>query len=294
MDICSTCKPVLKKKFQPLDALANFQYYARDELPEAVREAFNSASLYDLMMVSRSRCTRITHMFCDKPDAKGWEKVRSLSQGYSKGNVAIFPQDVKSVRPMLPPAADEIKEAMCALFIGPHTAPTRDNIKALKPVLVSKNRVQTMIEFLLKNNPQYIDSGVAFSSDNLDSLYPEDTEEAVPVAIELCCLEGTADPAPPSFADRGDQACTLPPLVETMPDDGSLVMDAVGYSIGENTPKSQRDMKAAAVSWCLDRHNFIKMQTGSKFVTDRDPGLLTFTFPALDPWGIGGFYEPNR
>jgi hypothetical protein len=30
------------------------------------------------------------------------------------------------------------------------------------------------------------------------------------------------------------------------------------------------------------------------FITDRDPGLLTFTFPHLDPWGIGGFYEPNR
>ncbi|KAJ7021408.1 hypothetical protein C8F04DRAFT_897453, partial [Mycena alexandri] len=292
--MCLSCKNVMKKRHQPLDALANFQYYARDELPPDVLEAFQSASLYDLMMVARSRCTRVTHMFCDNPDARGWEKVRSLSQGYSKGNVAIFPQDVKSVRPLLPPGPNEIKEAICALFIGPHTTPTRENIKDLKPVLVSKKRVHTMIKFLLTHNPQYVESGVAFSAENLDSLYPEETDEAVPAAIELCSLEDGHDPNPPSFADRGDQGPRKSQFVETMIDDGTLVIDAVGYTVGENTPKSQRDMKASAVAWCLDKHNFIKMQTGSKFVTDRDPGLLTFTFPALDPWGIGGFHEPNR
>ncbi|KAJ7046273.1 hypothetical protein C8F04DRAFT_894650, partial [Mycena alexandri] len=292
--MCLTCKNALKKKHQPLDALANFQYYAWDELPAAVLEAFKTASLYDLMMVSRTRCTRVTHMFCDKKDAKGWEKVRSLSQGYSKGNVAIFPQDVKSVRPLLPPGPSEIKEAMCALFIGARTTPTRDNIKDLKPVLVSKNRVLTMIDFLLNNNPQYTESGVQFSPTNLEALYPEDSDEAVPAAIELCALEDGNDPNPSSFADRGDQVSDKSRFVETMIDDGTLVMETVGYTVGENTPKSQRDMKASAVAWCLDKHNFIKMQTGSRFVTDRDPGLLTFTFPALDPWGIGGFHEPNR
>jgi hypothetical protein len=104
MDVCQSCKSVLKKKLQPLHALANFQYYAGNELPMDVGSAFSASSLYDLMMVSRSRATRITHMFCDKPGAKGHDKVRAFSQGYSKGNVAIFPQDVATVRPILPPA----------------------------------------------------------------------------------------------------------------------------------------------------------------------------------------------
>ena len=125
--MCEPCKTVMKTNLQPLDALANFQYYARDELPPAVKAAFESASLYDLMMVSRSRATRITHLFCERPSAKGLEKLRTGSQGYSQGNVAIFAQDVATVRNVLPPPREEIRESMCSLFIGPNTAPTRDN-----------------------------------------------------------------------------------------------------------------------------------------------------------------------
>ncbi|KAJ7699722.1 hypothetical protein B0H16DRAFT_1349049, partial [Mycena metata] len=292
MDVCVPCKSALKKNQQPLDALANFQYYARDELPAGVKDAFEQASLYDLMMVSRNRATRVTHMFCEKPDAKGHDKIRAFSQGYSKGNVAIFPQDTATVRPLLPPPRGEIKEAMCSLFIGPTSVPTRANINDLRPVLVSKTRVQKMIDFLLTENAQYITSGVQYSKDNLDDLFPEDTEEAFPSAVEICCLTDKVDPVPEGYAARGDKSAHGTVHVEE--DDGTLVLDAVGFTVGDNTPRDHRDMKAAAVAWCLDKKNFIKMQMGSKFMSDQDPGLLTFTFPALDPWGIGGFHEPNR
>ncbi|KAJ7656081.1 hypothetical protein DFH06DRAFT_1269542 [Mycena polygramma] len=194
---------------------------------------------------------------------------------------------------------------MCALFIGPKTVPTRENIKDLKPVLVSKTRVQTMIEFLLSNNPHYISWGVQFSRENLDDLFPE-TGEAFPSAIDICCLPDGNDAVPPSYADRGGSpsvaltndntptAQEASAFAHTEPDLGDIVVDAFGYTVGENTPNSHRDMKAAAVAWCLDKKNFVKMQTGSKFMMDRDPGLLTFAFPHLDPWGIGGFHEPSR
>ncbi|KAJ7927861.1 hypothetical protein B0H13DRAFT_1571311, partial [Mycena leptocephala] len=243
-------------------------------------------------MVSRSRATRITHMFCDKPGAKGHDKIRAFSQGYSKGNVAIFLQDVATVRPILPPAQDEIKEAMCALFIGPRTVPNRENIRDLVPVLVSKTRVQKMIEFLLNHNPQYIGSGVTFSQENLDALFPEEGE-AFLSAIEICSLPDGAEPVLETYAAREDRV-TSNMALDVEVDDGTVVVEAVGYTVGENTPNSHRDMKTAALAWCLDKKNFIKMQTGSRFITDRDPGLLTFTFPHLDPWGIGGFHEPNR
>ncbi|KAJ7215812.1 hypothetical protein GGX14DRAFT_298541, partial [Mycena pura] len=65
---------------------------------------------------------------------------------------------------------------------------------------------------------------------------------------------------------------------------------------GERSPEDYRKMKASAVAWCLDQggNNFLQMQSSSVFMTDNDPALLTFTFPSLDPWGIGGFNEPNR
>jgi hypothetical protein len=97
-----------------------------------------------------------------------------------------------------------------------------------------------------------------------------------------------------SYAVRGDKVVRPSKPLDLVVDDGALVLDAVGYTVGEKIPTDQRNMKTIAIAWCLDKKNFIKMQTGSTFVTDRDPGLLTFTFPALDPWGIGGFHEPNR
>ncbi|KAJ7070423.1 hypothetical protein B0H15DRAFT_763587, partial [Mycena belliarum] len=289
--MCLPCKLVMKQGLQPLDALANFQYFGIDELPADVKTAFEKSSLYDLMMVSRCRATRITHLFCDKPSSRGFDKVRAFSQGYSKGNVAIFAQDIASVRAMLPPPREEIRDAMCALFIGPSTAPTRDNIKDLRPVLVSKTRVSIMLDFLMSRNAHYMTSGVAYSPSNLADLYPESVDEAVPVAIEICCLPDAPSATPDGYADRGDSSSRG---LDVEIDDGSIVVEAVGYTVGENTPQDQRKMKAAAVTWCLDKKNFVKMQSGSKFISDRDPGLLTFTFPAMDPWGIGGFHHPDR
>ncbi|KAJ7233957.1 hypothetical protein C8J57DRAFT_1045856, partial [Mycena rebaudengoi] len=69
------------------------------------------------------------------------------SQGYSQGNVAIFAQDVATVRTVLPPPQSEIQEAMCALFCGASTVPMKDNIRKLAPILISKSAVETMINF---------------------------------------------------------------------------------------------------------------------------------------------------
>ncbi|KAJ7934951.1 hypothetical protein B0H13DRAFT_1546215, partial [Mycena leptocephala] len=108
------------------------------------------------------------------------------SQKYSKGNVAIFAQDVASIRILLPEPRSEIHEAMCALVIGPSTVPCKDNIKQLRPVLVSKTRVEKLIRFLLTKNAFYMGTDTAFSQQNLDDLF--DASEGVPDAVELCCL----------------------------------------------------------------------------------------------------------
>ncbi|KAK7038371.1 hypothetical protein R3P38DRAFT_2515926, partial [Favolaschia claudopus] len=103
-EICDSCRISLEANQQPLDSLANFQYYARDELPPNIKTAFEEASLYDLMMIAHSRCTRITHLFSDKGQVtKPPDNKRAISQKYSKGNVAVFAQDIVSLRQLLPP-----------------------------------------------------------------------------------------------------------------------------------------------------------------------------------------------
>ncbi|KAJ7094207.1 hypothetical protein C8R44DRAFT_645606 [Mycena epipterygia] len=75
-------------------------------------------------MVARARATRITHLFSEKTKKELPDKFTAVSQRYSKGNIAIFAQDVASLRTILPPPKQEIHEAMCTLFIGPSVAPT--------------------------------------------------------------------------------------------------------------------------------------------------------------------------
>jgi hypothetical protein len=40
-----------------------------------------------------------------------------------------------------------------------------------------------------------------------------------------------------------------------------------------------------ALTWCLDKKTFVRMQGSTTPLDDRDLGLLTYLFPNLDPWG---------
>ncbi|KAJ7881843.1 hypothetical protein B0H13DRAFT_2235520 [Mycena leptocephala] len=179
---------------------------------------------------------------------------------------------------------------MCALFVGSNTIPTVETIHKLSPVLVSKNRAATLIDFLLLCNPMYR-SVAQYSQSNMDDLFSEEDNPrdiAVPKAVGLACLPGnsTVDAATSGYAWRGER--------KDDDEDGTIVMEAVGYTAGERTPEAYSTMKATALAWCLDRKKFIQMQSGSSFISERDSNMLTFTLPHLDPWGIGGFYEPLR
>jgi hypothetical protein len=75
-------------------------------------------------------------------------------------------------------------------------------------------------------------------------------------------------------------------------EDEDLTMEAVGYATGNHSPQNYCNMKARVISWCLDRKWFVRIQSRSTAVNDKDPGLLSSLFPHLDCWGIGGFCEP--
>ncbi|KAJ7113589.1 hypothetical protein C8R44DRAFT_630885, partial [Mycena epipterygia] len=80
-------------------------------------------------------------------------------------------------------------EALCTLFFGASTVPTRENIKQLVPDVVSKSRVEQIIYFLLTKNTFYMGAGITYSSTNLADLFDESEGDiGIPNAVELCCL----------------------------------------------------------------------------------------------------------
>lgn len=99
VEMCEPCyASVVGKRKQPLDSLANFLYYAQDELPEPVKVAFSKASMFDQMLISRARVTRITQLYAKNKKSPLYGTRLSESQRYSQGNVAILPQDSLHLR----------------------------------------------------------------------------------------------------------------------------------------------------------------------------------------------------
>ncbi|KAG1889740.1 uncharacterized protein F5891DRAFT_1131771 [Suillus fuscotomentosus] len=245
MYMCSSCHSALISKCprQPVNSLANFQYYGHERLSPEIREAFSSASIYDLMLVSRARASQITHFYTYKSSLTQFWSAEEASQRYNKGNVAIRPQSSTELYNLLPP--------------------NRETVKKLKPVLVTKSRVRKLIDFLITHNP---------CQDNMDALFDEadfDADTGVPHALAICHLL-TEDQASP---DAGFNSCDTHDTHGS--DGGDLVMEPVGYT--------EEKMKLHALAYVLDRKKFLF-----------DPGLMSYLFPHLDPWDIGGFFHSGR
>lgn len=284
MKMCISCRrAVVDKGLMPVDALANFQYYAYSEIPQEVHDAFQEASMFDLMLVVRARATRVSFLLTEKFGVAG--DPRS-SQGYVKGNVAIMPQDTLTLRTVILPDQTEIRNTMCALLIGHDVTPAHNNISKLGPVLVNKNIVRTLANFLVNCNKWY--HGVVSVADtNIDHLFDGIAECGVPKAVELWFLESSGDASATS-------QCTDVGWNEEREGDDFSFLDAVGYTEGDYTLCSVRQMKAVALAHCLDGKQFLQVQSGGSLVNESNPGLLAWAFPQLNLFGIGGFNDPNR
>ncbi|KAF8833395.1 hypothetical protein BDN67DRAFT_876520, partial [Paxillus ammoniavirescens] len=73
-----------------------------------------------------------------------------------------------------------------------------------------------------------------------------------------------------------------------------FVMDNVAYTSGDQSSKSHKSMKAHALAFALDCKHFLTSCAGAQYLSDGDEGLMSYLFPHLDPWGIGGFNHPAR
>ncbi|KAJ6507241.1 hypothetical protein C8R47DRAFT_966770, partial [Mycena vitilis] len=299
MSLCSDCGLSLRAGRMPKFALCNWLYYGREALPAEVREAFDQSTLFERMLICRVRYNSVSCRFkaSDYDPTKEEDAKTELLRNYRKGvrgNVVVTPLDVAQLNDVLPPSPETIKDTMSVIFIGA-TAPSRQNISKLRPVLVRKSRVKIMIKFLVENNPHYghLNGFNGFSEDNLNKLfdgtvYPGD--EGVPCSVHIGHLSPN-DAVASATADYTRRNVDSDP--EYFSDD--VLMENVGFTVSDESPKSFREMKLVAVQRCLAGKPFLAAQRGSTLVPDFDnPYLLSMAFPEEDPWGIGGMLNPLR
>ncbi|KAG1871359.1 hypothetical protein DFJ58DRAFT_837310 [Suillus subalutaceus] len=132
---------------------------------------------------------------------------------------------------------------------------------------------------------------ITYSQKNMDMLFKEadaDMNCSVPAALEVCHLPAEGDVHhEPNF-----DALESHDMRE--PASGEIIMEAVGFTQGDHSLKSKEKMKLHALAHVLDQKCFLLSRTGANFVVDNDPGLMSYLFPHLDPWNIGGFNHCGR
>lgn len=296
MRLCKRCMKSLSNGHMPKFALANWLYYGNSALPNLVKRAFDDASLFEKMLVGRARCNSICCRFNFKggsfndtvPSSKN--DILANSRKGIRGNVMLAPLDAIRMNKVIPPSSDFIRDTMCAVFVG-ETLPTRSTIHKFSPVLVRKSRVKLMIEFLIQCNGHYQPSiDFAFSQDNLDSLFnSRDLDESVPSTVTIGHV-----PMNDAIANSTSDY-TLRNMDTLEPEIDELLMENVSYTDGDDSPAGYHAMKSVALERCLQGKPFIASGTGSTNIQDfYNPSALTWLYPHLDPWGIGGFHHPLR
>ncbi|KAH9854460.1 hypothetical protein C2E23DRAFT_726731, partial [Lenzites betulinus] len=290
-DLCDRNPPRM-----PRYALANWLYYGHERLPEPVKCAFGKSTQPERMLVARARSNKVAFKFSELKGHRLEGTDPRVSQGCVKGNVAIHPQDAAHLTNVLPPSYDAVRDTLCAVFVG-KTQPTKKTILNMSPVLVRKSRVKTMIDFLLSNNPKYAvsDTFHGFSQENMDRLFEdagEHQDEGVLCAMEIGHIE--MSDAVEGATDSGYVPGLVPDAQETPGED--MFVENVGYTDSDDSLSlNPRDMTIEAIGHCLRKRRFIKSQAGSRFIPDfQNSSLLTWLFPHLDPWGIGGFFDERR
>ena len=177
--------------------------------PDDAKSAFESSTLLGRFLVSRAHASRVAFRYCKKTDSPTFGSNPLTSQGYNKGNVIVYPQDSLTLSSVLPPSADHVKDTFCALFVGASEAPVRENIAGLRPCLVRKARVSSVIDFLLQNNPYYkkADDFAGFSQENLEAICSTAEGERTPDGVTPACIEiAHLDP----MITTGESAPALP------------------------------------------------------------------------------------
>ncbi len=306
--VCSTCeRDLLEHASMPRLCLANWLYYGVERLPSSVSAALTRSTPVDRLLVARARASRICFRFNEAPATahpapgepdpvapRRSSGQESVPQRYVRGNVLVMPQNSTALHASLPPSLSAIRDTLCAVFVG-RSRPTRETIAKLCPVLARKSTIETILQFLIAFNPYYAADGQAFlglNRTNLNGLFGPATDEldcGVLCTMDVGFLQETdaLRASAAGYTTRNED--------DPSPDGETLLMDNVGYTCGDESPVSYQEMKMRALAHCLHGGAFLTSTAGERFVPDfENPALLTWLFPHLDPWGIGGFHHPYR
>ncbi|KIM58063.1 hypothetical protein SCLCIDRAFT_1191848 [Scleroderma citrinum Foug A] len=277
--MCSKCRGALVKKrpVLPKDAIANFQYYGLSEIPDDVRHAILSASPSELMLVALCHATVITHHYQSKSFCGGCFP-QEASQRFNRGNVAILPQDPGALRSVLPPAVSDIEGSVCVVFAGGQFSPTKESLKRFAPVLVSKQKVKCLIEWLIANNEWYKSHGVRFSAENLSELITTIVYIQQLHGIQIHHLPNEHIAEDGGSVDWDQVRLGSPHQVAQQ-----LVMENVAYTQGDYSYCSHKAIKAMALAHALQHKLFLVSHSGSAMLNDDSPSLMSALFPHLDP-----------
>ncbi|KDR72120.1 hypothetical protein GALMADRAFT_24825, partial [Galerina marginata CBS 339.88] len=292
--LCQNCHSSLQRSTMPKFALCNWLYYAKDRLPHNVQNAFKDSTIFERMMIARARCNSVCCRFnynaTEHVGGQHSETLSRLRKGI-KGNIMVAPLDVVRMNKVLPPSSNMIRDTMCAVFVGDRL-PSRSSISKFGPILVRKTRVECMLHFLLTKNLHYEpDSNFQFSQHNLDELFHDNDESGVPRSVHIGHLPSN-DAIELSTSDYTPRNENIDNNCEATDE---LMMENVGYTDGDESAMAYQAMKLLALERCLAGKPFIASGTGNKPVPDfNNPSILTWLFPHLDPWGIGGFHDPRR
>lgn len=293
--ICTSCQSSLAKEEQPPDSIANYQYYAYECLPADIAKAFAESSMHERQLIAACRASRITYLYTVAANnLEGRSSEFMPPQGFIKGNVGIFPQDVGRLGALIPPAPKEVDYCMCVVFMGGEP-PTLEMLRKLTPVLASRSRVEKLTKFLAERNIYYRYYGIEFSEDNLNALCATesfDGDRGITTAVEVVHAPAPGSVAGAVNSDYTDRGNDLRP--EKAIDIQDLLMDTVGFADELQSSVSSSPAVSMAEEWCRRRRPFIGVRTGTTLFPDRDPRMLTFLFPHLDPWGIGPFNNALR
>ncbi|PPQ81034.1 hypothetical protein CVT26_002879 [Gymnopilus dilepis] len=290
--LCLRCHKSLAAGKMPKFALSNWLYYGYDALPAEVADSFRQSSLFEKMLICRARCNSVICRFNAKQvgENAASDALNRERKGM-RGNVMVAPLDVFRMNDVIPPQSQTIRDTMCAIFVGDRL-PTRTTLSKYSPVLVRKTRVKALIQFLIANNPYYRPSAdFSFSQSNLDSLFEECSDEGILSSVHIGYIPANdaINAATSDYTLRNVDGS-----IEEQ-DEEDLLMENVGYTEGDDSPLSYQTMKNLAMERCLQGRPFIASGKGSRSLPDfRNPAILTWLFPHLDPWGIGGFYHPGR
>ena len=130
--VCSGCHRSLQLSplWQPRHVLANFLYYGVERLSDNNKVAFTTASSFDLCLISWCWLSVVTHHYMPGRTWPGYV-VNDACQGFSRGNIAIFPQNTLQLWKVLSPFGDNIQDTVCVLFLRSGQRPTVDILKWL-------------------------------------------------------------------------------------------------------------------------------------------------------------------